>query len=209
MFSARTDWDRSWTGIVRRRFRYLPGFDRRSHAAPPRLSVERRTCRIFPRQPFIPRGLGNRQGRWRGPRSPLTFDTWIARNRAKEWCAGTAPAVDAVKVPGRLGDGARYGVSPDRIHVVTQHRRRGIPAGQSLEPDRDPAGPRRLGCTFVYVGRLWKAGVSTFGGLQGRRPIMDASLRSVMTVDEARYRDRSRTRVPAASVGVHPAGRPA
>lgn len=207
-FSARTDWDRSWTvdeSSWRFRYRYLPGVSIGSmRAVVPTPLIGRNRPDLLVSLHSSPSFLAGWEiARVAGVRTAFrvlpTFDTWIARNRAKEWLKEYAfSRVDAVKVPGPDGArmAARYGVSPDRIHVVTQSIDvEAFRAGHDRwEPDRE-AIRRDLGvsgCTFVYVGRLWEGkGVSTL--LEAFRAVVrdgtDASLLIAGDgVDEARYR---------------------
>ncbi|MGE0229522.1 MAG: glycosyltransferase family 4 protein [Dehalococcoidia bacterium] len=93
-----------------------------------------------------------------------TFDTWVRRSRAKEFSKRLLfRAVDGAKVPGPDGEAVarRYGIPAGRIVRVTQSvdlaryaTARDLPA-HVREAERRRLG--LIGCTFIYVGRLWRA----------------------------------------------------
>lgn len=131
-----------------------------------------------------------------------TFDAWVNRtktkDRVKRWAFSR---VDGVKVPGPDGAAfaARYGVPPDRIHIVRQSvdvkhwedgHRRWLPERERL---RDEMG--LSGCVFLYVGRLWRGKglddlVEAYGALAGLG--VETSL---LLVGDGRDEDRYRRMV--------------
>ena len=131
-----------------------------------------------------------------------TFDSWIRRSRAKEISKHLLfRAVDGAKVPGPAGEAlaARYGLPRDRIVHVTQSvdvTRYGMARELSVaerEAERERLGLRA--CTFIYVGRLWRAKgldflLDAFERVRARVP-QTTLLMVGDGVDEAFYRERA------------------
>ncbi len=212
-FCERLEPDRSWAiheSTFRFRYRYLPGgpvslpgHGRHHLNAPLRLLGRSRPdllVSLYAEPTFL---LGWWLARTAGIRTAFrvlpTYDAWVRRTSTKERVKRWAfSRVDGVKVPGP--DGAafatRYGVPPDRIHVVRQSvdvqhwehgRTRWLP-----ERDRIRHELNLSGCVFIYVGRLWRGKglddlLAAYGALVGLG--VDTSLLLVGDgKDEARYR---------------------
>jgi glycosyltransferase involved in cell wall biosynthesis len=207
-FSARTEPDRSWT-VEESGWefpsRYLPGIPLGSRvvALPAGLLPRRRPdllISLYANASFL---AGFELARLAGIRTAFrvlpTFDEWVRRHPLKEHLKRAAfSRVDAVKVPGPAGAAmaARYGVTDDRIHVVTQ----------SIDVEKFRSGrirwqPERTsirgelgvnGCAFLYVGRLWEGkGVSHL--LAAFKTVLEAGEDATLIlagdgVDESRYR---------------------
>jgi glycosyltransferase involved in cell wall biosynthesis len=207
-FSARTEPDRSWAvdesswGF---RSRYLPAIHLGAQvvALPTGLLTRRRPdllISLYANASFL---AGFELARSGGMRTAFrvlpTFDEWIHRHPVKERLKRAAfSRVDAVKVPGPMGAAmaARYGVPPDRIHVVTQSidvgayrsgRIRWLPERASIRAELGVTG-----CAYLYVGRLWEGkGVSHL--LAGFKTVLEAGHDATLIlagdgVDEPRYR---------------------
>jgi glycosyltransferase involved in cell wall biosynthesis len=92
-----------------------------------------------------------------------SFDSWVPRSPLNERLKHALfPRLDGFKTSGPAGRAAleAYGVSPERIHTVTQsidveHWQAGR---ERWRPQRDQLREEfgALGTTFLYVGRLWR-----------------------------------------------------
>lgn len=149
-----------------------------------------------------------------------TFDSWVARSRAKEAAKHLLfRAVDGAKVPGPDGQAQaeRYGMPANRAFPITQsidvehfQTARAVSPGNRAD-ERERLGLR--GCVFIYVGRLWQGKgldflFDAYARVRAARP--DVSLFLLGDgVDEARYRERARL-VPGVVFGgfVQPADIP-
>lgn len=207
-FSQRTEPDRSWTvdeSSWEFNWRYLPGLTLGARRATlPASFVGRHRpdllVSLYSSASFL---AGWQLARLAGVRTAFrilpTFDSWVARHPLKEAIKRYAfSRVDAAKVPGPDGAAmaAAYGVTQDRIHVVTQSidveafrsgRQLWLPKRSEIRVELGLAG-----CVFLYVGRLWEGkGVSHL--LAAMETIVGAGVDATLLlagdgVDEGRYR---------------------
>jgi glycosyltransferase involved in cell wall biosynthesis len=92
----------------------------------------------------------------------VTFDAWVRRRRWKEAVKHAVfPGVDGVLTPGEDGRAfaAQYGVPESKIfivpHVIDVERFSAASSIARLERNTLRARLGVVGCTFLYVGRLW------------------------------------------------------
>ena len=218
-FCERLEPDRSWTvdeSKFRFRYRYLPGgpvtvpgLGRWHVNAPLRLLGRSRPDLLVSLygEPAFLLGwwLARAAGIFTAFRVLPSRDVWVHRTwtneRVKRWAFSR---VDGVKVPGPEGAAfaTRYGVLPDRIHVVrqsvdVQHCEQGHTRWLS-ERDRIRHDLGLSGCVFIYVGRLLREKgldylLEAYSALSGLG--VESSLLLVGDgKDEARYRQMVRER---------------
>jgi glycosyltransferase involved in cell wall biosynthesis len=181
-FGARTEPDRSWvvdesTWEFPYRYLHRPGVGRHRLSLPTPVLSRRRPdllVSLYASPSFV---AGLRLAWWRGWRTAIwaevTFDTWVRRHALKEALKRRIfGRVDGVITAGQDGQAMahRYGVDPDRIHIVRHvidvdfFASATALARRLREETRAALGLH--GVVYLYVGRLWQG--------KGVRLLLDA-----------------------------------
>lgn len=188
-FSTRTEPDRSWAvdePSWRFPYRYLPGFGSGEHR------FEMPTALLGAHRPDLlvslyasPSFVLGRVLTWVAQVTAAfwvetTFDAWLKRRRWKEWLKRTMfTSIDGVITPGHDGRVYAYrcGTPADKIFLVphTIDVERFSTGSAQARQHRDATRARLgvTGCTFIYVGRLWRGKglqflLEAFGATQRR-----------------------------------------